>query len=71
MKLNIAYPIDNNSSIITNLNDYIIPYFKEYIELLVTELKDLIDVYLKKLHQQYVYINMINMFVQYKSRKLM
>ena len=47
-----VFPILNESIIITNINDFIFPFFKEYSKLLIHEMKKISDNYFSSLKNQ-------------------
>ena len=68
LQLNTTYPISNEDIIVENLRNIIYPFFKDYIELFIKEIKDLIDNYLKRLLYQSKYIEIIKLYVD-KAKK--
>jgi ankyrin repeat protein len=57
---NTVMPIGSESSMITNLKDYVYPYFKDYTEMIILEMKQLIDGYLRALKYQANFLEIIN-----------
>lgn len=55
-----VYPIQSTSLIITNLNEFIFPFFKEYSRYLILEMKKIADNYLLSIMHQSSIIKIIN-----------
>ena len=52
--------ITEESSLIKNLNEYIYPFFKDWLELFIREMKSVSDVYIRNILYQSKYINIIS-----------
>ena len=56
---NTLLPINQTTSIIKNLDDYVFPYFKDYFELFITEAKHITDSYYQSILTESKMINIL------------
>lgn len=49
---NTAFPMPEDSPVVKDLKDHVLPYFKDYIEIFVKKLRDLLEGYLKMIINQ-------------------
>jgi hypothetical protein len=60
---NTTLTIESDSSLIVNLTDYVYPYFRDYLELFVREIKKMMDGYLRALHYQANNLELLTMLL--------
>jgi hypothetical protein len=58
---NVALDISDDSSLLTNLKDYVYPFYGDYIELFVKEMKNVVDNYLRLLQHQSSELELLEM----------
>ena len=59
-----ALDIQDNSSLLANLKDYVYPFYGDYIELFIKEMKSVTDNYLRFLQSQSNALNLLNVLSQ-------
>ena len=55
--------IDDESSLIKNFNEYIYPFFKDWLEMFIREMKLSSDVYIRNILYQSKYIDIISLII--------
>jgi hypothetical protein len=56
---NTTVSLSDSSSVIKSLNDYVFPYFKDYMEIYIKHMKQMIDNYLKCLYTYNKYLKIV------------
>lgn len=63
LEANTTMPLTKDSSMIKNLHEYIYPFFKDYVELFVKEMKNVMDGYLRSLKYQANHLKVLKLLV--------
>ena len=61
---NTTVPMNESSTLIKNLDEYIYPYFKDNIEIFVMESKMIVDNYFKNIMTEYNKIRILRLFIK-------
>lgn len=69
LEANTTMPMTKDSSVIKNLNEYIYPFFKDYIELFVKEMKSVMDGYLRTLKYQGQHLEIMQMLSEHVKQE--
>jgi hypothetical protein len=69
LEANTTMPMTKDSSVIKNLNEYIYPFFKDYIELFVKEMKSVMDGYLRTLKYQGQHLEIMKMLSEHVKQE--
>ena len=70
LESNTTLPLDKDTSMIKNLTEYIYPFFKDYLELFIKEMKKLIDNHLRNLKHQGIFLEILKILAdKAKSEK--